>query len=70
MFGYVHQQLAFSFTEHEIVLREKKIGMISWGWGPPWRVGPVDLATPVSMVAQPQITNTLSGCEYHNNRQS
>ena len=28
----MHQELALSFTEHEIVLREKKMVSISWGW--------------------------------------
>ena len=49
LFDYVHQELALSFTEREIFLREKKVS-ISLGVGPPWRVGPVDLVTPVSMV--------------------
>ena len=34
MFGYVHQELAFSFTEHEIVLRKKNTIYLLGGGAP------------------------------------
>ena len=43
---YVQQELV-AFTEHKKNLRKKYLYP---GVGPPWRVGPVDLVTPVSMV--------------------
>ena len=48
MFDYVHQELAVSIREHEIIQR-KKIAINLQGLGLPWKMGPVDLVTPVSM---------------------
>ena len=44
---YVHQEFV-AFTENKKNIRKNIIYIL--GVGPPWRVGPVDLVTPVSMV--------------------
>ena len=47
---YVHQELV-ALTEHTKKKLKEKNTNYFLGVGPPWRVGPVDLVTPVSMVA-------------------
>ena len=56
MWSYVHQQLAVSFAEYKVMLRKKKFYLFG-RVGPPWRVGPVDLVTPVSMVVSSMETS-------------
>ena len=49
MFDYEHQEFEVSYTKSQKIVREKK-NYLLLGVGPPWRVGPIDLVIPVSIV--------------------